>query len=412
VSVHRVVLAFLCLVGCLVLAGTAAGVGTADTATNLSMTVTPADPAPGERVSFGVDEPGEYSYEWHFDADHQPEAAGTTANRSFEAGNHTVTVEALDADGNVVETATRTIRVEPPPDERPIFSLYGQHGASLPVNPVTGNPMLAEGISQRLRIETIGRQLGQRPNVTDTYLDGQIVNIAATTLTAVEPSQLFSDERLGLERQQGQRGFVTVTPTENGTGALTLRYGTFYDGITARDAAGEAVTLDVGTPRPLTVAVDPSTVSPGGQITVVVTDDVTGDRIAGVETVLSNSGTSYDDAVTDANGTATLTVPAAATLGDWSVRARSPGYDPTDHHLLVETRSIAVVDGQNATTLDSDQSLEDVDGDGDGDIFDALTYFNNRDSDAITENPEQFDFDGDGDSGDLFDALALYTELS
>jgi hypothetical protein len=55
--------------------------------------------------------------------------------------------------------------------------------------------------------------------------------------------------------------------------------------------------------------------------------------------------------------------------------------------------------------------MEDVDGDGEGSIFDALTYYNNRDSEAITSNPTYFDFDGDGESGTLFDAIELYNKL-
>lgn len=64
-----------------------------------------------------------------------------------------------------------------------------------------------------------------------------------------------------------------------------------------------------------------------------------------------------------------------------------------------------------ATDLDGDTLLEDTNGDGSGDIFDALSYYNNRDSATVQNNPEQFDFDGDGDSGTLFDALELYNEL-
>jgi hypothetical protein len=65
-----------------------------------------------------------------------------------------------------------------------------------------------------------------------------------------------------------------------------------------------------------------------------------------------------------------------------------------------------------AWSLDGDSKLEDVDGDGDADLFDALHYYNERDSDAIRNNPDAFDFDGDGQSGTLFDALQLYNEIS
>ena len=62
--------------------------------------------------------------------------------------------------------------------------------------------------------------------------------------------------------------------------------------------------------------------------------------------------------------------------------------------------------------VDDDPLLEDVDGDGQTGLFDALTYYNNRRSPTIRERPDRFDFDGDGESGTLFDALALYNEIS
>lgn len=65
-----------------------------------------------------------------------------------------------------------------------------------------------------------------------------------------------------------------------------------------------------------------------------------------------------------------------------------------------------------ATSIDDDPLLEDVNGDGDANIFDALTYYNNRDDQAIRGNPGVFDFDGDGNSGTIFDALELYNNIS
>jgi hypothetical protein len=63
-------------------------------------------------------------------------------------------------------------------------------------------------------------------------------------------------------------------------------------------------------------------------------------------------------------------------------------------------------------SLDDDPLYEDIDGDGDGDLFDALTYYDERDSDRVESNPRRYDFDGDGDAGDLFDTLALFEKVS
>ncbi|MUV90603.1 hypothetical protein GJ629_12420 [Halapricum sp. CBA1109] len=93
--------------------------------------------------------------------------------------------------------------------------------------------------------------------------------------------------------------------------------------------------------------------------------------------------------------------------------------EPTAANILaVDTADIAVdlnpsVGGNPpARTIDGDRLLEDITGDGSADLFDALSYYNNRNTDAIQNNPTQFDFDRDGDTGDLFDALALWNEIS
>lgn len=61
---------------------------------------------------------------------------------------------------------------------------------------------------------------------------------------------------------------------------------------------------------------------------------------------------------------------------------------------------------------DDDGRMEDVDGDGDLDVFDAIVYYNNRNTDRIQGDPAAFDFDGDGETGTVFDTIALYEELT
>lgn len=78
------------------------------------------------------------------------------------------------------------------------------------------------------------------------------------------------------------------------------------------------------------------------------------------------------------------------------------------------TPSTLVLPGQTnpAANLDDDPQLEDVDGDGDGDIFDALTYYNARKSPVVKNTPTAFDYDGNGDVGTIFDTLELYNEFA
>jgi len=62
--------------------------------------------------------------------------------------------------------------------------------------------------------------------------------------------------------------------------------------------------------------------------------------------------------------------------------------------------------------IDGDGTVEDVNGDGVADADDAMAYYANRDSDAIRNNPEQFDFDDDGEPGTVFDVVKLFNEIN
>ena len=116
--------------------------------------------------------------------------------------------------------------------------------------------------------------------------------------------------------------------------------------------------------------------------------------------------TSFEVNATDA--TRTVTVP------DGSEANVDVTLNVTDADASTTvTFSIADWDfGGEPADPDSDGRLEDVDGNGDTDLFDVLEYFNNGESDLIQTNVDAFDFDDDGDAGDLFDALALWNEIA
>lgn len=100
-------------------------------------------------------------------------------------------------------------------------------------------------------------------------------------------------------------------------------------------------------------------------------------------------------------------IVTTAAVGDQSA------YVGTDAGVLYRIgQTYPVVEDAPAKNRDDDIALEDVNGDGEGDIFDALDYYDNRNSDAIQDNSEYFDFDGDGTAGTIFDAIALYNELT
>lgn len=70
------------------------------------------------------------------------------------------------------------------------------------------------------------------------------------------------------------------------------------------------------------------------------------------------------------------------------------------------------VGGVTPTDTDGDGQPEDFDGDGDADADDALAYYEHRKSGAVRDNPQFFDYNGDGNAGQVSDALELYQQLT
>lgn len=66
--------------------------------------------------------------------------------------------------------------------------------------------------------------------------------------------------------------------------------------------------------------------------------------------------------------------------------------------------------GKPATDTTGDGKLDDIDGDGSFTIFDVQALFGNLDSDAVQDNPDQFDFTGSGDVS-VFDVQTLFGEV-
>ncbi|MUV90971.1 PKD domain-containing protein [Halapricum sp. CBA1109] len=189
--------------------------------------------------------------------------------------------------------------------------------------------------------------------------------------------------------------------------------------VTVSDAAGNTATDTVTVTVEEAVDTTPPTADAGGNATAEAGSSVTFDASnstdnVGVESYTWNFGDgsvaagpapshTYDS---PGNYTVTLTVTDAA------------GNAATDTvTVTVEEASspaVPALPGQSnpAQDIDGDGKFEDVNGDGSADLFDALDYYNNGDSDLIQNNVSAFDFDGDGDAGDLFDALALWNEIS
>lgn len=67
-------------------------------------------------------------------------------------------------------------------------------------------------------------------------------------------------------------------------------------------------------------------------------------------------------------------------------------------------------DGNVSTDTTGDGLLNDVDGDGEFDIFDVQTFFNNYNKPIVQDNAAAFDFDSDGEV-DIFDVQTLFDRL-
>jgi PKD repeat protein len=111
----------------------------------------------------------------------------------------------------------------------------------------------------------------------------------------------------------------------------------------------------------------------------------------------------------DTKGTTALTVEEKTEL---------QADDFSYYHTLGGESLIAVVpplpditdNGKRVKDPDDDGLYEDVDGDGEVDIFDVQTLFEKRDSQVVQDHVELFDFDNSG-SVDIFDVQKLFKQI-
>lgn len=425
-----------------------------------------------------------------------------------------------------------------PTAQNPIVEVYDQSGSSLPNSTETGNDILANDVRQTLRVEAFpadgddeplraGLQYGFRN--TDPISQ----NIVGTTTNTANASELVTDDVLGDEYNEGQLGFLTLTPTGTGDGILALINDNDGTGTIVQDTEADNIVFDVNRANlQLDIDLSSDTLVQGENLTVTLTEDASGDAIprAGVSLV-SPSGNVVEEVTTNSTGVAVFGLPNGAVNGNYTVEARPAGYQPNDATVEVvppasvtfsdqttagETVTVdsaflrsggfvvihnesltsegdaigsvigvseylapgehsdieitldepisenqtliamphfdsdgdevydfvtsggtadgpytiggsAVIDPAQITVeddnptlpnaqgpaqdTDGDGQLEDVDGSGSTDIFDAIALYNNRNTPAVQNNIDAFDFDGSG-SVDLFDAIELYNEIN
>ena len=219
--------------------------------------------------------------------------------------------------------------------------VYDANGARLPVASDTGNPILANGVTQTIRIEAFP------PDPDDQPLDRQefridpdedpIAENSANTLTRLQYSAVLvtdNDNYLNIPYGEGQVGYLTVTPVGTGEEVIVLQDG---DGNRVQNHAGEDIVFDVlRQNREASLDLGQGSVAPGGSLTATVTWAATGEPISLAEVALSDpNGNMFGEAITDEAGQATISVPESAQFGEYSLETRPAGYQPTSKSFQV-----------------------------------------------------------------------------
>ena len=410
------------------------------------------DAATDATVSFAVDGSGTDERTVSLSVGERRDLSFDVDTASLSTGTHSYTLTTTD------DSATRTFEVTDPPE-----------AVTVDLRPTDATVSTGESATYEVVATADGAIQGASVSVGLTDAAPAIVTAAAPA-----PDAPFSGASVGPDNETASLeagytdakdatdgllvGTVTLDGVAAGETTLSVTDATLTDesGEYTIDRLGEG-RLTVTDARPsATVGVDPSNASVAAgsnatyevvatadgpvtdlSLSVALTDNATA-SVAGIApgegataesvTIGADDGSaslagSYADGADAADGLVLATVRlsgvaagetnltvAGATLTDGSVE-----YEITtggEGRLVVTEPSPVVTGGNPAADLDDDGRYEDVDGNGVADLFDALTYFNERDSDAIRNNPSLFDFDGDGDVGDLFDALALWNVIA
>jgi len=215
---------------------------------------------------------------------------------------------------------------------------------------------------------------------------------------------------------------VALNATENTTVAfsptLPEQTGTSEHGVFTDDDS-QTTTIDVVEDtfdvNYLTV---PAEATPGAEINVSATVTNIGDAAGQQDVEFRFDGQTVANTTVTLNASASTTVEFTPTLpeqtGTFIHGVFTADDSQTAHIVLIEPCPLSLPGSENPPQdLDEDGLCEDTDGDGEFDIFDVQALFNDLDSDAVQNNPEAFNFNGDNnpDGVSIFDVQGLFNDL-
>jgi len=239
--------------------------------------------------------------------------------------------------------------------------VYDENGTKLPVAGDTGNPILANDVTQTIRIEAFPPDPDDEPlSQQEFQINADEDPVSETTIDTYsvlqEASRLVTDNEnyLNIPYREGQIGYLTVTPIGTGEEVIVLRDS---GGNRVQNHAGEDIVFDVLRSN-LEVALDlgRDSVTPGESLTATVTVVATGEPLLRADIALIDSnGNWIDSALTDESGRATIEIPESARLGEYSLETRPAGYQPTA--VSFQVRSPPEFDENLTLYPQSDQAI-------------------------------------------------------
>jgi surface glycoprotein (TIGR04207 family) len=356
------------------------------------------DPVFGVNEGIQVNnESGSFQYDLEYTSDNNGDGFAQPYFSAW-ANNQSVGSSAFNQAYEANVTATPTW-------SNPVVEVYDEQGSDLPTNPSdsSDNAVLANDVTNNLRVEAFPAD--EDDFVLPDGLEFGFPNDEPFAENIVGTTTSLSDSVITEDFEEGQIGFLAITPTGTGTSILGLTpSANGNDNGAVVDTNGSEIRFDVlRSNLRVNATLSADDIEAGENVTVTLTSQSTGDVIslAGVSLV-NPSGNVIAQNQTDAGGQVTFEVPENAADGTYSITTRPAGFEPVDEGQV--ELSVAGVDDAPtipgaqgpATDLNGDGLAEDTNGDGQFTLADITFLFNNQASSAVQDNPDLFDFNGNG----------------